>query len=298
MHLFSYMSFKYSHAAFPKHTNNLLFQRIITLVVSIFVLINTNTAVANCSLSSIKTIKSILNGEHRAEEHKERDQFRNPLETLEFLGINKNMTVVEIWPGAKGWYTEILAPLLKTDGQLIAAHFPKDSKIGFFRNSRKTFEKKIELDPTPYQNIKIIDFNPPNYASLASPNSVDMVLTFRNVHNWIKAEKDNLFYEAFYNALKPGGILGIIEHRGNEPMNTKQMAISGYVPEKYVIARAKGAGFKLVSRAEINANPKDLKMHPEGVWSLPPTLRGGAKDKYMKIGESDRMTLKFIKPKL
>ncbi len=240
----------------------------------------------------------LLSAPHRAPSHAARDKHRNPLKTLDFFGLKHNMTVIEIWPGARGWYTEILAPILREQGTLYAAHFPKDSSIQFFRTSHTLYRDKLKEHPNVYKNTKLIEFNPPKQSKLATPGSADMVLTFRNVHNWIKAGKEQQFFYAFYEALKPGGILGVVEHRGHANLSRKRMAMSGYVSEEYTLELAQNAGFKLVAKSEINANPKDLKAYPEGVWTLPPTLRlkGIDREKYIGIGESDRMTLKFIKP--
>lgn len=221
-----------------------------------------------------------------------RDSFRNPYETLSFFEIKPSMTVVELSPGG-GWYTEILAGYLSKSGTLIAAHFNKNSSNNYLRNSRLKFEKKINSNPL-YKNIKVVNLT----SELSRPESVDAVLTFRNLHNWLGPMMDKIFSNAF-NALKPGGIFGVVEHRANEGTSIENMKKSGYVTEDYAIQFAKKHGFTLISKSEINANPKDTKDHPKGVWTLPPTLRLKEKDKekYVAIGESDRMTLLFKKPK-
>jgi predicted methyltransferase len=197
--------------------------------------------------------------------------------------------VVEIWPGA-GWYTAILAPYLKQDGKLYAAVAPGENTA--------EYRKKLTDDPKDYGKVVVTDLNPPTELQMAPAESVDMVLTFRNVHNWIRSGYAEDVFKAIYLALKPGGVLGLEEHRGdpNAPQDPK--AASGYVREDYVIKLAEQAGFQLVGRSEINANPKDTKNYPDGVWTLPPTLRLKDVDrsKYQAIGESDRMTLKFVKP--
>lgn len=211
------------------------------------------------------------------------------------------MTVVEIWPG-QGWYTEILAPVLRTSGLLYAAHFNADSTSEFFRDSRKQFEQMLAARPELYDKVIVTSFNPPAHSDIAPPGSADMVLTFRNVHNWyMRGGGDERVVQAFaamYRALKPGGILGVVEHRlpANRPLTDQEN--SGYMREDYVISMAQAAGFRLLGRSGINANPRDTADHPKGVWTLPPTLRMGDvdRDRYLVIGESDRMTLKFIRP--
>ncbi len=243
-------------------------------------------------------LQQAIDGNHRSAEHKNRDQYRHPLATLNFFQVEPTMTVVEIWPGGKGWYTEILAPFLKQEGTFYAAHFSANSDIPYFSKNLQKFNEKIKAQPKVYGNIKLTALQPPKELNIAPKGSVDRVLTFRNVHNWIKnAQAENIFI-ALFDALKTGGILGVVEHRA--PANTKQdpKAVSGYVTESYVIALAEKAGFKFVAKSEINANTKDTTIHPKGVWTLPPTLRLKQQDRarYLTIGESDRMTLKFIKP--
>ena len=237
--------------------------------------------------------------DHRDSSNIERDQYRHPAKTLAFFDIQPGQNVVEIWPGG-GWYTEVLAEKMQGKGQLIAAHFPKDSGVNFFRRSRQQFEDKVAQQPHNYKNLTFSDFEPPRHISIATPSSADKVLTFRNVHNWMRNDSEQLAFNAFFKALKPGGMLGVVEHRAPESFNLQQMVDSGYVSQWYVIKLAKKAGFVLLGESEINANKLDTKSHPNGVWTLPPTLRIKGADnikKYKAIGESDRMTLKFIKPK-
>lgn len=242
-----------------------------------------------------------LKGAHRSPEHVRRDAARHPAETLGFFGLAPDMTVVEIWPGA-GWYTEILAPVLRERGRLYAAHFNPDSPSAYYRESRAAFEAKLAAMPGVYDRVTVTRFNPPEYTDIAPPGSADLVLTFRNVHNWyMRGGGDTRVtqaFEAMYRALKPGGVLGVVDHRlpADRPLSDQED--SGYMREEYVIAMARRAGFALAGRSQINANPKDTADHPKGVWTLPPTLRlgDGDRDKYQAIGESDRMTLKFVKP--
>ncbi len=239
-------------------------------------------------------------GNHRDAKNKARDVYRHPKKTLLFFGLEANMTVVEIWPGA-GWYTEILAPVLRDHGKLYAAILALQSKAvpDIRREFGQEYLKKLAGHPEIYDRVILTELQAPEYAAIAPPASADMVLTFRNVHNWAKDGNADATFKAFYDALKPGGILGVTDHRAKPGTSQQDMIHSGYVTEDYVIGLAQRAGFRLVARSEINANPKDTKDHPKGVWTLPPTLRLGNQDKekYLAIGESDRMTLKFVKPK-
>lgn len=242
-----------------------------------------------------ETIEEAVVSGYRNPENVKRDIHRHPADTLKFFGLSPEMTVVEISPG-QGWYMEILAPLLVERGHYVMA-MPVGDRPYF-----KTNEEIINSLKTKYPNvgnkIETALFSPPTTIKLPADNSADMVLTFRNVHNWMTAKGDKEAFKAFFKVLKPGGILGVVEHRAL-PTQEDPLAKSGYVREQDVIELAAQAGFKLVGTSEINANPKDTKDHPEGVWTLPPSLKLGEKnkDKYLAIGESDRMTLKFMKPK-
>jgi predicted methyltransferase len=244
-------------------------------------------------------LKNAINGKHRSAEHKARDKYRHPFETLEFFDVKNNMSVIEVWPGKEGWYTEILAPYLKRHGHLITAHFSKEAVDEYAKKSRHQFVTKLHKSPKIYDKIKLTVLQPPQFLQIAPDGWADRILTFRNVHNWMKNDQAPAVFKAMFNALKPGGILGVVEHRSStsKPQDTK--ALSGYVSEDYVIALARNAGFEFLAKSEINANTKDSKDYPEGVWTLPPTLKLKDKDrkKYLDIGESDRMTIKFIKPK-
>ena len=243
------------------------------------------------SYISAHDLMAAVQSEDRSTKNIERDQYRNPTETLSFFEIKPNMIVVELSPGG-GWYTEILANYLHEPGMLIAAHFDKDSEIGYFKRGRENFEKKIASSPM-YSNVEIVDLS----SNLAKEGSVDAVITFRNLHNWLGPQMDSIFANSF-KALRPGGIFGVVEHRANPGTSMEEMKKSGYVTEEHAIKVAKKHGFTLVSKSEINANNKDTKNHPKGVWTLPPNLRlkDVEKEKYIAIGESDRMTLLFKKP--
>jgi predicted methyltransferase len=238
------------------------------------------------------SVEEAVASPYRSAANMARDQYRHPVETLNFFGIKPNMTVIEITPGG-GWYMEILAPLLTAQGKYIWATPP--ASTGDY--AKKGIDAgNAWLASHPELKAQMIDFNPP--ADLAVEAPVDMILTFRNVHNWTSAGTDQAAFKAFFKALKPGGILGVTDHRANPKGKRDSKAKSGYVREAEVIKMATRAGFKLAAKSEINANPKDTKNYSDGVWTLPPTLRLGDKDrdKYLAIGESDRMTLKFVKP--
>jgi predicted methyltransferase len=241
-------------------------------------------------------IDGALAGSHRSAANKARDVYRHPKETLTFFGLRRDMTVVELWPGSGGWYTEVLAPVLKDKGKLYAAHVdPVDAPPGG-RDGLKSYKDKLAANPDLYGKVDVtVLWN--KGADIAPPGSADMVVTFRNIHNWMGRDWAPQAFAAAYQALKPGGVFGVEEHRGNPAVPQDPKAASGYVNEDYAIKMIEAAGFKLVDRSEINANPKDTKDYPEGVWTLPPTYRLKDKDraKYAAIGESDRFTLKFVK---
>ena len=245
-------------------------------------------------------LQALADGEHRSDEHKARNIYRHPAETLAWFGITDNMTVVEIWPGSAGWYMEILAPFLKDKGKYYAAGPDSESSVDYIQRSLKSMNDKVAGNADLYGAVAVTELAPQaGKTTIAPEGSADMVLTFRNVHNWMSGDYADAVFAAMYKALKPGGILGLTEHRENADAEQDPKAASGYVTEAYTIKLAEAAGFQLVGRSEVNANPKDTKDYESGVWTLPPRLRLGEKDreKYVAIGESDRMTLKFIKPK-
>jgi len=255
------------------------------------------TAINTTASADNTLLQKSIAGNQRLEIHKERDVYRHPQQTLEFFGVKDNMTVVEIWAGKSGWYTEILAPYLKENGKLYSAHFSANSDIEYFKTSLTKFKTKIAKQPNVYGNMELTVLQPPKHLNIAPDNSADRVLTFRNVHNWMKNAQAEAVFKAMYKALKTGGILGVVEHRAVAGSEQDPKAISGYVTEAHVIKLAQQAGFKLLAKSEINANSKDNTQHPKGVWTLPPSLRLKEQDKgkYLAIGESDRMTLMFIK---
>lgn len=239
-------------------------------------------------------LAEIVVGEHRSAENIARNEYRHPAETLQFFGIRPEMRVVEIWPGG-AWYTEVLAPYLQDGGQYVAANWDPDSEIEFVARGVKAFQDKLAARPELYGNAKMTVLMPPDKWDLGPPGSADMVLTFRNIHNWMPRGYAEQMFEKIYEALKPGGILGVVEHRGKPDVPQDPKAASGYVNEDHAIAMIQAAGFELAATSEINANPKDTKDYEKGVWTLPPTLRAGDDPKWRAIGESDRFTLKFVK---
>ena len=246
-------------------------------------------------------LNAAINGEHRSAENKARDVYRHPMETLAFFGFRSDMTVVEVWPGG-GWYTEILAPALKDRGRLYAAQYSPNPPFAYQRRYFGSFLTKIGTTPDVYRDVHVTTLDFPYSLQIAPPGSADLVVTFRNVHNWASEgygqDAMRLGYRAMFDALKPGGVLGIVDHRWPDAKTEDPSADNGYISEQRVIADAESAGFRFAGRSEINSNPKDTRDHPEGVWTLPPSLALGDvdRDKYLAIGESDRMTLKFIKP--
>lgn len=243
------------------------------------------------------SLKTLINDGHRSAANIARNDYRHPVETLEFFGLKPDMTIVEILP-SRGWYTEIIAPFVRDQGKYYAAHFSPNASASYMPPNLRAFESKIAANPELYGKITVRHLNPPVEVVIAPAASADMILTFRNVHNWIMAGQQAEFFASFYAALKPGGIFGIVEHRARAGSGMDVMESSGYVTQTYAIELAEAAGFEFVGSSEINANPKDNKEHPRGVWTLPPNYRLGDIDraKYNAIGESDRMTLKFRKP--
>lgn len=239
-------------------------------------------------------IKTALAGTHRSEKNRARDVYRHPLETLTFFGLRDDMTVIELWPGA-GWYTEVLAPVLKDRGKLFVTSVDPAGDPNDYNTKRaKEMQALMASAPEAMGKLQLAIIAPPDRFEFGPPNSADMVVTFRNLHGWITGKTVDKVLAASFAVLKPGGILGVVEHRAKPGMDVK----SGYVEEAEAIRLVEAAGFKLVEKSEINANPKDTKDYPEGVWTLPPSLRlkDVDRDKYLAIGESDRMTLKFVKP--
>lgn len=242
-------------------------------------------------------LRAIIASPHRSEANRARDAARHPYDTLHFLGVRPHHTVIEITPGA-GWFTEILAPYLRAQGRYIAAHYAHDDPVAYRRKLRETFEARLAARPDLYDKVHIGHFTPQGtLEGINLTDGADRFLTFRNVHNWLDAGHLETSLRAFAHALKAGGVLGIEEHRAAPGVSLDEMKRSGYVSESFMSNQAMAAGFELSGRTEVNANPRDTRDHPHGVWSLPPTLRGGEADKarFLAIGESDRFTHRYIK---
>jgi predicted methyltransferase len=249
-----------------------------------------------------EVLDEVLAGEHRTEEEKARDQWRHPKETLLFFGAEPSMTIVEVYPGG-GWYTNVIAPFAAKGGGVYYAAGLDPNANDRNRAAVLAFDQKYVGNPDLYGTVHMTVLGA---GPIAPEGSADLVLTFRNVHNWMSAGTAEANFKAFHDALKPGGVLGVVEHRANEDAPADFEGSSGYVKVSTVKSLAEGAGFEFDSESEINANPKDTKDHPFGVWTLPPVKRSSAvrgqedpnfdRTKYDAIGESDRMTLKFRKP--
>jgi predicted methyltransferase len=246
-------------------------------------------------------VAALQAGDWRDPANVARDQYRHPAQTLEFFGVRDDMTVLEIWPSG-GWYTELLAPYLRAKGRYVAiVNDPEKATTEKSRDgwaeTRAKLQAKVAARPEVYGTPVFFGIDP-KAPVLGEPGSADAVLTFRNVHNWVMAGTEGDMFEAFYEVLKPGGVLGVVDHRARDGAPAEEMKTSGYLPEEAVIAMAIRAGFRLEARSEVNANPKDTANYEKGVWTLPPRLTLGDVDreKYLAIGESDRMTLRFVKP--
>jgi len=247
--------------------------------------------------ASPAALAEVIAGAHRTAENRARDRYRHPAETLAFFGIQPQMSVIEIWPAA-GWYTEILAPYLRAQGRYVAAHWDPQAKPAFIRQAVQAYRDKLAARPDLYDKVEVVVLSPPGRTEMVPAGSVDMVLTFRNIHNWMASGQAETMFAAMYRALKPGGVLGVVEHRARTGQPQDRRAKSGYVRQDYAVQLAQQAGFVLEAASEVNANPADTRDYPGGVWTLPPTLREGDKDRerYLAIGESDRFTLRFRKP--
>jgi len=250
---------------------------------------------AHAKESAQPTLQELAEGDHRLDKRKARNKYRHPVETLKFFGLKPGMTVVEIWPGG-GWYTDIIAPYVMKNGKYYAAGRNKDTKNKRIQASIKRYDDRLAKYPKLFGKVIVTQLSQ-NKTDIAPAGSADLVLTFRNIHNWMKFGFDRTIFDAMYKALRPGGILGIVEHRQDPDEFPDPQTLSGYVHEEQVKEMARAAGFAFVAKSEINANPKDNHKHPKGVWTLPPTLRLKDKDrqKYLAIGESDRMTMMFRK---
>jgi predicted methyltransferase len=249
-------------------------------------------------------LDTALAGANRSATNKARDRYRHPKETLEFFGLQPDMTVVEIWPGG-GWYTEILGPYLRERGKLYVAQYGTKPPFPYQQREMDALAAKMRAAPDLYRSVTPTTLNFfTSELEIAPRGTVDLVLTFRNVHNWFQdgygpPDAAELAFKAMFDALKPGGTLGVVDHRWPDPTTEDPGAKNGYISERRVVEYAEHAGFRLVGGSDVNNNPLDTHDHPEGVWTLPPDLALGERDrdKYQAIGESDRFTLKFVKPR-
>ncbi len=253
-------------------------------------------AAGNSRQTTAHTLTTILAGDQRSAENRARDVYRHPKETLLFFGIRPEMSVMEVWP-EPGWYTEVIAPLLREKGKYYAAVIPADPANKHITQRLDEYRQKLAAHPDLYDRVVVVTF-PTDGSDAVPPGTLDMVVTFRNVHNWMARDSASQAFATMFRALKPGGVLGVTEHRGNPALAQDPKAKSGYVNEEYAIKLIEAQGFRLVGKSQVNANPKDTKDYEQGVWTLPPSYRLGQTDheKYAAIGESDRSTLRFVKP--
>lgn len=253
----------------------------------------------DCAAAEVNeaAILAAAEGPHRTAKNRARNEFRHPAKTLAFFEVKPSSKVLELWPGG-GWYTEVLAPYLRQCGELHVTNFDPNGPDEYPYTVGKRFDAKLKSAPAIYEFVQPHLVNPPEIATFVPAESVDVVVTFRNNHGWIRDGYHDKIYAAAFAALKPGGVLGVVQHRGPEGFSPEEAGKTGYVDEAVVIAAAEDAGFVLEEKSEINANPKDTKDYEKGVWTLPPALRLEDTDraKYEAIGESDRMTLRFRKP--
>ncbi len=285
-----------------------MLSRIPFLLLTVLIL-GTQPAQAEWSAEDVQArIAAALTGDHREPGNAERDRFRNPAETLTFFGWQPEMTVLEIWP-ATGWYSEILAPITRPEGIYYAAGFAMtaDRTPQWRKDMQIAYRKKLQAHPRVYDHVVVTELAIPERTTIAPPGTVDLVVSFRNVHNWVRGSYGEDMFPVIFRALKPGGILGLVQHRAAPGTPREAVPDIGYMPVDYVLELAEAAGFVLEAESEINANPNDSRDHPAGVWSLPPGFRfcsrmeaGAERDaceeRYHAIGESDRMTLRFRKP--
>jgi predicted methyltransferase len=261
------------------------------------------TVSAQTDQATAAALDAALAGTHRSDRNKARDQFRHPKETLSFFGLRRDMTVVEIWPGG-GWYTEVLAPVVKGKGRLYVAQYGTNPAANYQRQEMAGLADKFKQYPDVFSEVKSSALWAPDQLEIAPAGTADLVLTFRNVHNWLDPnykQDPAMLFSAFFKALKPGGILGVVDHRWPDAKTEDPKAGNGYVSEERVMALAKAAGFEFAGRSDVNRNPKDTHDWKNGVWTLQPDLdvpKGEDPQKYRAVGESDRLTLKFRKPQV
>lgn len=253
---------------------------------------------AGCSAWSTREetaarLQQILDGDQRPAADRARDRYRHPRETLLFCGLRPEMRVLEVWP-EPGWYTQILAPLLREHGSYTAAVIAPDASSAYVTQRLANWHAFLASRPDLYDRVKVVSW-PLDGSDAVPAGSMDMVLTFRNLHNWMGRDAAPAAIASMHRALRPGGTLCMVEHRGDPAVPQDPKARSGYVNEDYAIHLVESQGFRLVATSQVNANPRDTKDYPQGVWTLPPSYRLGDTDRerYAAIGESDRFTLRF-----
>lgn len=241
------------------------------------------------------SLQQWVDGAQRSERNRLRDPARKPLETLAFFGLKDDQTVVEVWPSVGAWWFEILAPYLRDRGRYIAALHEGDHNPAAAQAEHEAIKARIAGQPGLYG--KVVLAGSPGLGDGVAPASVDLVLTFMNLHNWITDGNAEAVIREFHTVLKPGGVLGVVDHRARPDRSADEQLKAGYLREDAVIALIEKAGFRLEARSGIADNPRDTKDHAAGVWSLPPTLRLKEVDRerYLAIGESDKFTLRFVK---
>jgi len=267
-----------------------------------------STSLLAGDLSVNARVEQAMFGDHRSAASQERNRYRHPVGTLEFFGLEYGMKVLEIWPGG-GWYSEILAPVLRDRGDYVVASW--DQSVADLPDYQYSLHEemlaKFAAEPSLYDQVQVVPWSPPQSPSLGDANSYDLILTFRNTHGWVSEGVAEQVFAEFARVLKPGGALGVVQHRAAEGTDPAVTAEMGYVSEEAVIALAATAGLQLEDRSEVNANSADVRNHASGVWSLPPGLdscaeimeaqaKADCEAPYRAIGESDRMTLRFRKP--
>jgi predicted methyltransferase len=277
------------------------------ILASIFLTLAATASAWAADLPLEARVERAMFGEHRAADNVDRNRYRHPVGTLSFFGPEDGMTVMEIWPGG-GWYTEILAPVMRGHGRFVVASYDVDvpDQPDYRYRLHKSLLDRFAAEPELYDQVSVVPFSPPQTITLGEAGSIDMILTFRNTHGWINDGVAEAIFAEFGRVLKPGGILGVVQHRAAVGADAAESARRGYVPEAAVIELARKAGLYLEARSEVNANPADTRDYEAGVWSLPPSLRlcrdiedeqeaEACRAKYRAIGESDRMTLRFRK---
>jgi predicted methyltransferase len=259
-------------------------------------------ATTACTTTSSRTqtaagLDAILAMPHRSAENRARDVYRHPKETLLFFGLRPEMTVLEASPGA-GWYTQVIAPLVRERGRYLAGLAPLDPANQNSVRNHSAFRAMLDAAPGVLDKVEIVPFSP-GRAAITAEGSVDLAVAFRELHGWMEGDLAPAALADIYRVLKPGGVFGLVGHRGNPALPQDPRAPTGYVNQAYAIRLIETAGFRLVATSEINANPKDTRDYPRGVWTLPPNLAEGDNDRarYLTIGESDRFTLKFVRPR-